>query len=530
MSATPPMRCDDAAPYLSALLDGELAAPMRNAVETHVAECAACRRRLDRLAGVDRKIASMAGSEPAPDLLDRVLAGTQRRPHPDVRESLRHRERQVVSRGLPAFLLTDDDGAAPLPPPQRRRSIWVTAALPALAAMLILSMTVAVFHRLPASKVVQTKGPAVLTVEPLGTSIEQTQHAVAKYAAQLAFTPALPTYLPPYAQAPTVTVGPANVGISSHVLDVVWKWACATCQVSEVHLRETAVPLAARNDWGLPPPEPGLSWQVPGAAPWRPGTLQDAADLGRWAVGQDRAGYSITLDVAGTAPDNGQPSDVERNALRLISLSLDLPYTALTVAPPNFAATAVRLTARSLTGGVTWDGLVAPGNLEKLTVTGPAGQYTDVSNGTTALRLDPSARTYATLPVAAASDLSFSAESQQFFLDANTALSYGELWPLPGTVTFGGVAAQRLFLVGAPYPTYVYVETPSLRVLGASVEYDSPMRPGGDGASSQLTPAGGCPSYVRVAFQSWSASQSGEFSTTPPQGYTPGSVPPSMAC
>lgn len=531
MSATPPMGCADTAPYLSAYLDGELAEPTREAVSAHVADCAACRKRLDRLAQVDGLIASMAGSEPAPDLLERVQAATQlRRPRPAVRESLRRRERRVVSRGLPGFLLMDDSPAPAAVAARRRRSAWVTAALPALAAVVILSMTVAVFHRLPSGRTVKTTGKPVPTAVPLGTAIEQTQWAVSKYSAQLAFRPALPTYLPPYAQAPTVAVGPENAGIASHVLDVVWKWSCATCQVSEVHLRETAVPLASRNDWGLPPPEPGLSWQLPGANPWRPGTLQDTAELGRWAVGQDRTGYSITLDVAGTSADPGGPSDVERNALRLISLSMDLPYEALTVTPPNFATTEVQFMARSLASGVSWSGVVAPGGLEKVAATGPGGQYTDVSNGTTTLRTDTASGTYATMPAGTAQDLTFSTETQQFFLDANTSLSYGELWPLPGTTTFGGVSARRLFLVGAPYATYVYVATPTPRLLGASVDYSLPMRPGGAGASSQLTPASGCPSYAQVLFQPWSAGRSGEFSVTTPKGYVAGSTPRSVTC
>lgn len=528
MSATPRMRCNQAAPYLSAYLDGELDTPLRDSVAAHLSGCDACRERLDRLARVDSLLASMPTSAPAPDLLDRVLAGAQRRQSPPaVRESLRRRELRPASRGLSPELLTDD---VPSPQPLvRRRSLWV-ATLPALAALLIISMTVVAFHRLPSGKSVSTMGRPIASVVPLGTTIQQTRSAVEKYANQVAFTPALPTYLPPGSQAPIVTVGPANVGISSRVLDVVWRWSCATCEVSEVHLRETPLPLASRNDWGQPPPEPSLSWQVPGATPWRPGTLQDAADLSHWAVGQDRAGFSITLDVAGRGGATGAPTDVERNVLRLISLSMDLPYTALTVTPPNFASTEVQFTAQSSHNGVTWNVLMAPGNLEKVTVTGPAAQYTDVDNGTSVLRLALNTRTYATLPAAAAADPSMSAETQQFFLDANTFLSYGELWPLPGAITFDGAAAQRLFLVGAPYPTYVYVETTSQRVLGASVDYGSPLRPGGPGASSLLTPATGCLRYLQLAFHPWSASQSGGFQLTPPPNYTAGSVPRSMSC
>lgn len=533
MSARARMRCHDAAPYLSALLDSELTEPTRGVVATHVAGCTACRHRLDRLARIDRLVASLPESAPAPDLLDRVLATAQQRhPGPVLRESMRHRNRRRAVRVPTVFSLPDDLGVPRAQPAVHRpRPLWVTAALPTLAALLILSMTLVVFHRLPSHASTTSSARTLATPVALGTAIEQTHRAVEQYAAQLPFTPALPTYLPPNAQPPAVTVGPANVGFGSRVLDVVWKWSCATCTVSEVHLREAPLPLEARNDWAIAPAEPGLSWQIPGANAWRPGTLQDRVDLGRWAVGQDRTNYSITLDVASTAPTaTDQPSDVETNALRLISLSMDVPYAALTVTPPNFASTAVRFTARSFEKRVTWDALVAPNGLEKVTVIGGSSQYSDVSNGTTVLRLDTAAHVYATLPVAAAADPTFSAETQQFFLDANTALSYGQLWPLTGTVMFDGVPAEPLFLVGAPHPTYIYVQTSTLRVLGASVDYGSPVQPGGPDATSKLTPSSGCPAYVQISFQPWNGVTGSDFSMTPPPDYSPGDVPRSLTC
>lgn len=533
MSATPLSRCGDAAPYLSALLDGELAEPLQGAVAAHVAGCAACQQKLARLARVDSLLATIPESQPSPDLYDRVLAIAQQR-HPErvVRESLRRRTHRLAPRSLPAFLLASGPAVQPRPP-ARPRSVWLAAALPALAALLIISMTFVMFHRTPASTSTSRITKAGPTPIPPGSAVQQARQAVEKYAAQLAFTPALPTYLPPNAQAPIVNVGPANVGIGSHVLDVVWKWSCAACQVSEVHLRETPISLAQRNDWGIAPAQPALSWQVPGANPWRPGTFQDPTDLGRWAVGQDRDGYSITLDVAAKSGNHDQPSDIEENALRLISLSMDQPYVALTVTPPDLATTLVSFTARSsVTGGITWDAQVAPGNLENVRTTGPAGQYTDISNGTTVLRLDPASRTYATLTASAAADPTFGTDPQQLFLDANTYLSYGELWPLSGNVTFDGKSAERLFLVGAPYATYVYVQTPSLRILGATVDYSSPLRPGGPGASSKLTPAAGCPNFVKIMFRPWTQTQaqSDTFRLTPRKDYRPGAPPPNMTC
>lgn len=531
MSATPPMRCGDAAPYLSALLDDELANQLHDAVSAHVAGCASCQRKMERLSRVDSLLAVLPESRPSPEVFDHVFAATQQRhPSPVVRESLRRRTRRLAPRPLPAFLQA---GSATVPPslPATRRSVWLTAALPTLAALLIITMTFVVFHRMPASTSTPKVTKADPTSVPPGSAVQQTQQAVEKYAAQLAFTPALPTYLPPNSQAPVVTVGPANVGISSHVLDVVWKWSCADCPVSEVHLREKPVSLQQRNDWGIALAQPALSWQVPGASPWRPGTFQDPADLGRWAVGQDRDGFSITLDVAAKGSDNGQPSDIETNVLRLISLSMDLPYVALTVTPPNFATTLVHFMAHSsASGGVTWDGMAAPGGRLNVTTSGPSGQYIDVSNGASAIRLDTSAHTYATLAATATGDPAFNAGPQQLFLDVNTYLSYGALWPLPGGVTFEGKPAERLFLVGAPYATYVYVQTPSLQVLGATVDYSSPQRPGGPGATSKLTPPSGCPNYASVSFAPWTQSQSDAFQLVPPPGYSAGTLAHSMTC
>lgn len=531
MSVTPPMRCGDVTPYLSALLDDELAGSLRDAVETHVGACADCQHRLDRLTQVDRLLAALPESRPAPDVFDRVLAATQQRhPGPVVRESLRQHNRRLAARSLPAFLRAN---SAPLPPqaPASRRSVWLTAALPALAAVLILTMTLVVFHRLPSRDATSHLTEGGSTPVPPGTAVQQAQQAVEKYAAQLGFTPAMPTYLPPNSQAPVVTVGPANTGVSSHVLDVVWRWSCSTCEVSEVHLREAPYSLRVRNDWAFALAQPLLSWQVPGANPWRPGTLQAASELGRWAVGQDRAGFSITLDVMAKSGGTNGPSDAEANALRLISLSMDLPYAALTVTPPNFATTQVQFTAQSaVAGGTTWDAVVAPGNLERVTVTGASGQYTDVSNGTSVMRWSDATRSYETLAASAAGDPAFSAAPQELFLDVNTYLSYGELWPLPGSVPFDDKTAERLFLVGAPYATYVYVETGSLRVLGATVNYGMQMRPGGPGAASKLAPSSGCPNYVQVSFKPWTQAPSSTFQLTPPNGYRPGAIPNNTTC
>ncbi len=66
------MRCRDCQRELSALLDGELPAARRAAVETHVAECAGCRQRLAELRQVAAGVAALPRLQPSPQFVAEV--------------------------------------------------------------------------------------------------------------------------------------------------------------------------------------------------------------------------------------------------------------------------------------------------------------------------------------------------------------------------------------------------------------------------------------------------------------------------
>jgi IS5 family transposase len=101
MSEIASLRCADAAPYLSALADGEVSEPLRSAVVAHAASCQLCGETLARHRTVNDMIAGLPDSVPSPAVLDRVLAARAPRIlEPVRRESLRHRNRAAAPRRL----------------------------------------------------------------------------------------------------------------------------------------------------------------------------------------------------------------------------------------------------------------------------------------------------------------------------------------------------------------------------------------------------------------------------------------------
>ncbi|MEM7200779.1 MAG: zf-HC2 domain-containing protein [Planctomycetota bacterium] len=75
-------QCPEWLVRLSAYHDDELTAPVRDAVSTHLAECAQCREELERLAGVSGRFASLRSARPTVPLRATLAAvsPTPRRP------------------------------------------------------------------------------------------------------------------------------------------------------------------------------------------------------------------------------------------------------------------------------------------------------------------------------------------------------------------------------------------------------------------------------------------------------------------
>jgi anti-sigma factor (TIGR02949 family) len=67
------MRCKKAIEQLSAYLDGQLTAPEREAVRSHLAECARCRAELEALERTARALADLPRLQAPSDLRDRVM-------------------------------------------------------------------------------------------------------------------------------------------------------------------------------------------------------------------------------------------------------------------------------------------------------------------------------------------------------------------------------------------------------------------------------------------------------------------------
>jgi hypothetical protein len=286
------------------------------------------------------------------------------------------------------------------------------------------------------------------------------------------------------------------------------------------------VSLSQRNDWAHGIDNPALAWQIEGAPPWLGGTLQDRQALAHLAVGQDRPHFSITLDIAVSGQAGAQPTDAELSALRLVSLSMDQSYQPVTILPPDMSQDVLHVLGQSPAAGLTWETWLDPRtHAEHTNVTAGTIRYTDVSDGQRVLRLDLATGRYMWLAPSAAGDpTGLSSDLQQFFYDANTAVRYGLLWNL-GTRVYQGHPVDALYLVNAPWPTYVYVDPASRKIIAARVDYSSTTTPGGPGATSPLTPAGGCMRYTLVEFVAPAAVDARLFATTPFPGYQPGAVP-----
>ncbi len=246
-----PLRCREARPYLSAFVDRELDYELQNRIKVHLDSCAACSQEVARYQALDDLLARLPAPGPSPEVFDRVLsAGYRANRERAVRQSLRRPERPVVSRSLPAFLITDTNQAAPLRlgrgSSELRTGRLFSRALPALAALLIITLTLISFQGRPgrlSTKLIPTpnlnmEGQIALTQKLVFDNL-------AGKLASLRFSPQLPSFLPPGAQVETPTVN-TFVGTAGHYLDVTWS---LPAPMQYLHLREADVPLGNRTDY-----------------------------------------------------------------------------------------------------------------------------------------------------------------------------------------------------------------------------------------------------------------------------------------
>lgn len=75
------MKCEFCEQFLSALIDGELAAETKSKVETHLSGCSGCRSLLDELRAVDQKLQMLVLPENGPaNVVERVVVSTKDEP------------------------------------------------------------------------------------------------------------------------------------------------------------------------------------------------------------------------------------------------------------------------------------------------------------------------------------------------------------------------------------------------------------------------------------------------------------------
>lgn len=528
-----PMRCGDAAPYLSAYSDGELEDALRARVAAHVADCAQCEAEVRRHAAIRALVGTLPRSTPSPEVLDRVLAAVVRpaAPSPVTRESLLRKPKLLAPRSLPPLLRMHSDTPAVVRPVGRRgRPPSIAArAIPLLAAALLIALSLFAFSRFPLAGRLGGNRP-MTTPQSVASVLAETQRQANAKRSALPFTPVVPTYLPPGATVRSVTVGTEPSDPALRYLDMNWTLAYP---LTTLHIRESALPLDKRGDFvqgGYS--DPALTWSL-GKDSWVPGLIQGAP--ARCAVGQTRPGLSIAVDVASQASGGACDTSnfAEINVLRLASLSLDAPYMPLTVRAPDGTHTVLHFRAYKMSpGGFSWDVYADP-ILQRtsITVLNANGDrlYADLigaDGGVT--RIDPQAKHYQQLPgsAAAGEPAQLATSTATFFATADTLLGSGELWNLGLTNAPAGLVgvarAYELVLVDAPYPTAIYVAPATRQILGAEVDYQSTIHPGGPRASSKLTPANACPSYGFIQYLPPSAVPASTF--TPSPGYVEGAV------
>ncbi len=539
MSANPPhssdtgMRCADVAPYLSAFADGELAEPLRSRVAAHLATCEACSRQVTRYATIDAALARLPRTAPAAEVYERVSAAVARQPvGPAVRESLAERRLALRRRRLEfAEWASRDAPPAASAARARKRRGWAASALPTIAALLLIALTALTIHGALTGVTTTVPPPTPMLT---GTPLERTQAKMqtAMAGKSMAFTPIYPTYLPaaPTFQSVEAQVSSTGGGNGLLLLDVTWTLAGP---VQQVHLREgpkgsawsgyltpSALPVSAQD---------GLAWQV-GQYPWLPLAESDALD--RPAIGQDRGDVWLALDA--TVSTGGQMNPSALAMLRLISLSMDLPYQQepqqIFPAPSNVV---FHYTGELGAGGsgTTYavDGYDDQSqHAASVTVKrNGAPYYTDIVHAQQGIRLDPAHHTYQLRTAADLTAATLPQLATYVFVGANTLAQSGVLWNA-GLTKYGGASVYDFQRVDAPSPTHVYVDQQSKQVVAVVVDVSSPVHPGGANASSPFVGSGGCLRYTLI--EAVQGGQPPSFSTTPPAEYIQGQVPNTVTC
>lgn len=541
MSDNLTVTCDTVAPYLSAYADGELAEPMRSAVADHTSGCDDCMARLDRIHAVDALVARLPRTAPSAGAFERTLAAATRRaavdPRTVTREALPGASGADLRRRLREIIApepTGDDAPTHGTVWRRVRRPWVAAAIPLVAALLLVSLAVTLFNRFPSF---QRQGTASQPTPSATSPLATTRSAMSAVAGQLAFTPVAPSYLPAGASAPGVSVGPAEqVEANSRYLDITWTFSSGPARA--LHLRELP---AGLNFYGY---EAGnaapvaLAWSLPNSMGWSALTSITCAKC--LAVGESRAKMQLVLDAQ---PRDGASATAVAVWLRLVSLSLDANYQPLgvTLVPPD-ASLALEYRAQVSDGhGQMWNWSVtvvgALGSQQRATAVGSRVNITEIVNNGASARRDNTAKVYQLVSAPLASALPPNGVTQTLFA-ANAFVATGELWNLgKRTVTLQdgrALSVYDLYRVNAAQPEHVYADASSGQVIEQVVDVTSKSHPGGLGGAQTYVSTTACQpytiTYTSIEYAPQSELPTPFFNTAKPSGWTQGTVEPAFTC
>lgn len=534
MNTDTTMRCEDVAPYLSAYADGELPEPLRSEVAEHVESCDACTATLARYATIDSMFAGMPRSAPPPEMLDRILAEVATEEAQTERQRLLRSTwgMNTVKRRISGLDMPLPQAPLPLHTRLTPRARWVSVAIPAIAALLLISVTLVTFRWLPnGSSIFPPSNQATPTPAPGAVTLTDTRNAVAAIQAQLAFKAVLPSYLPDGATLDNVSIGPRDTELAEHVLDIYWNISGSG---QTIHLHE------APSRIGLPEysslsSTAQVAWQV-SATPWR-SVRTDTAPK-NMAIAQRRAAVSIALDISTQVASPQGASG--QTMLRLISLSMDSPYLVLPTAPDETSARIVPLQIADLVahftavalnsnGAVAWreetyaapcSSTADPCQVNTSYALGANGAIlsSDIASGQRLLHLDQAQKTYSWLPLlptAQGANLTNTALPKLFYL-ANTYLSTGILWYM-GETNFRGQRVFNLLWTSAPNQTHVYVSTSTHQVIAVSVDSRAKLLSGGPIAGTGPL---SCLRYTMVEYIAPTSTTDALFAQTIPTGYT----------
>ena len=543
------LTCDDVAPYLSAFADGELAEPLRTEVAAHVSGCDQCSSQLDRIHAIDQLVARMPHTAPSAGVFERTLAAATSRAVPDPRGVTREalsRDRGAALRRIRQIITPEAEGAdahaSPLPTRRRSRAPWIAAAVPLVAALLLIALTATLFNRFPS---LQRPSAASHPTPTAANPLQQTREAVNAVASQLAFTPLVPTYLPTGAGSPIVRVGPAEqVEANSRYLDITWTFRSGPAQ--SLHLRELPAGLgfygytkASGNKASSASAAAPLAWSLPNLGGWTALTPTSCASCP--AVGETRPSVQLALD----AQPRGSANAVAVAAwLRTVSLSLDAPYRPLTIslaAPPASLALRYQATVSDGQGNAwSWEVTIvgSVGSQQYARATRAGVDITEIINNGKGARLDNATRTYESL--APPFQLATPPAIVTYPLFATGEfLADGELWNLgvhQQTLPYGGQRnVYDLYRVNAALPEHIYADATTGQVIALVVdERAGAPHPGGAGGSQTYVSTSACQpftvTYTAIQYVPQSSLAPTLFDTQRPLGWSQGTVAPAFTC